>query len=48
MSQPITLTLARKAPRPLLWLGVLLVLHPGLNRRLDEEVLAPGGLRSGA
>ena len=26
MSQPITLTLARKAPRPLLWLGVLLVL----------------------
>jgi urea transport system permease protein len=26
MSQPITLTLARKAPRPLRWLGVLLVL----------------------
>ncbi len=26
MSQPITLTLARKAPRPLQWLGVLLVL----------------------
>jgi urea transport system permease protein len=26
MSQPITLTLARKAPRPLRWLGVVLVL----------------------
>ncbi len=26
MSQPITLTLARKAPRPLRWFGVLLLL----------------------
>lgn len=26
MSQPITLTLARKAPRPLRWLGVVLLL----------------------
>ena len=26
MSQPITLTLAQRAPRPLLWLGILLVL----------------------
>ena len=26
MSQPITLTLAQRAPRPLRWLGILLVL----------------------
>ncbi|HHZ7105066.1 TPA: hypothetical protein ACWLWV_005611, partial [Klebsiella pneumoniae] len=25
MSQPITLTLAQRAPRPLRWLGILLV-----------------------
>lgn len=26
MSQPVTLTLARKAPRPLRWIGILLLL----------------------